>query len=152
MDRLHYLFTGLALTPSTMRAILRQIDPENHDAKLDPDRFNLKESICHLIDWEPIMRWRIESCVERSGSEVPNIDEEQRAIEQDYMSWDLDDALVTWDIERAKTIQYLKSLTAEQWEGHVFHPQRGRMTAHDWAVTILGHDVYHLEQASQYLP
>lgn len=151
MDKRHYLFQALRLSPSAVRSIVAAIPADKHDTALDPDRFSLRFALAHLVDWEPIMLGRIKACVEQPGSTIYGIDEEQRAIDEHYENWDVMATLDRFDAERAKALEYCRGLTDAQWDSIAVHSERGPMSAQDWAWTIVGHDMYHLEQFAAYL-
>ncbi|MCC2671855.1 MAG: hypothetical protein K0Q72_4326, partial [Armatimonadetes bacterium] len=54
--------------------------------------------------------------------------------------------------ERAITAEWLRTLREEDWSRQVRHPERGPQSAEDLANALLGHDLYHIEQLSEYLP
>jgi len=146
-----YLFPGLELTPKTLSRLVSQVPEKRYDEHTDPNRFTLREAIAHLADWEPIFLQRIQAGVDKPGAEIFGMDEGQRAIEKNYGSWDIQESLRIFAEARAQTVRYLKALTADQWKTTVTHNEKGPMTAYDQANMLLGHDIYHMEHASQFL-
>jgi uncharacterized damage-inducible protein DinB len=146
-----YLMPALELAPKTFERIVAQIPEKRYDEHTDPNRFTLREAIAHLADWEPIFLQRIQAGVDNPGSEVKGMDEGVRARDQKYESWDVKESLRIFTEARAVTIRYLQALSKEQWETTVFHNEKGSMTAYDQATMLNGHDIYHLEHASQFM-
>lgn len=151
MGRLHYLFHALRLSPEAVRNVVSTVPAYLHDTALDSSRFTLRFSVAHLADWEPILLGRIRQCVEEPGSEILNLDEEVRAADQRYEDWDVAEALDLFARNRAATLAYCQGLAAHEWGRSTVHNERGEFTALDWAWSIVGHDMYHVEQFSQYL-
>lgn len=146
-----YLFPGLQLSPLAIRRILDRLPPEALDARPDPDRFSAREVIAHLADWEPIMRARVEAAALQPGSRIEAFDEGRMALEHGYAASDPRERMEAFARERAVTVERLRELTPDQWRGAAFHPERGAQTAEDLANTLLGHDLYHIEQLTVHL-
>lgn len=47
---------------------------------------------------------------------------------------------------RVANVQFLRKLSAEQWECFGIHAERGRITVRDLAAHMVGHDANHVEQ------
>ena len=146
-----YLFTGLQLSPPIFGRLIEAIPRNRLDEARVPDRFTPREVIAHLAEWEPIMRDRVRAAVVTPGSTVAVYDEDQMALDSRYSESDPGVQLRIFTEERQKTIEYFRGLTQEDLTGHAFHPERGRQTAEDFANTFLGHDLYHIEQLTEYL-
>lgn len=151
MDKRHYLFQALRLSPAAVRSVVSAVPTSRHDDALEPGRFSLRFALAHLVDWEPIMLGRIRQCVEEPGSTVYGIDEGERAVAEHYEAWGVPATLDRFDKERAKLVEYCSSLSDAQWDSVAVHNERGPMSAQDWAWTVAGHDMYHLEQFAAYL-
>ena len=146
-----YLFPGLQFGPRIIRRLLEQLPPECLDRPLDPERFTPREVVAHLADWEPIMRERVRLAVTTPGVVIPAYDEGQMAIDHAYAATDPVEQAELFARERQLTIEYLRTLAAEDWPLQVQHPERGPQSAEDLANALLGHDLYHVEQLSAYL-
>ena len=151
MSRLIYLDQGLALVPASLRRIVEKVDPSRYDERLATDRFTLREAIAHVADMEPVLRWRMELAAESPGSPVPNFDQDEEAIAKNYAAWEVGPTLDTLAEERAKTMRVYRSFDETQLKLCIVHPILGEVSIFDLAVFLLGHDMYHLDQASAYL-
>ncbi|RYG47256.1 DinB family protein [bacterium] len=149
--QLGYLLKGLELAPATVQRILDRVPDSAFDEKRDPERFTLREAIAHLTDWEPINIDRLRRGVEEPGCTVPGYDEGQRAIDLDYASLDPREQTRLYAERRGESVAYLRTLTEEDWTKVYTHSERGLQTVYEQAVTILGHDMYHVEQFTEYL-
>ncbi|HZH97628.1 MAG TPA: DinB family protein [Fimbriimonadaceae bacterium] len=145
-----YLLDGLRFTPSILERLVAALPAHVLDRAQD-GRFTPREVLAHLADWEPILRARVESAVNSSGSTIEAYDEAAMAEENGYSSSDLDESLRTFAMERGRTVSFFETLTPEQLQAHVIHPERGMLSAYDLAVVMLGHDVYHMEQLTALL-
>lgn len=149
--QLHYLLVGLNLSPVTVERIVARVPEGAYNERRDPDRFTFREAVAHLADWEPINLERIQAGVVSPGSTVMGLDEAQRAVERDYAATDPREQAQLFTARRAATMFYLRTLSDEDCAKINFHSERGRQTVLEQAVSMLGHDVYHLEQFSEYL-
>jgi len=146
-----YLFKGLELAPATVERIVSLVPESAYDTKTDPERFTFREAIAHLTDWEPINIDRLHRGVNEPGCTVPGYDEGQRAIDLNYAALDPRDQAKIFAAKRAELVAYLRTLKDEDWDKVYYHSERGRQTVYEQAVTILGHDMYHIEQFTQYI-
>jgi uncharacterized damage-inducible protein DinB len=142
----------LTLGPTILKRLMAQIDASRYDERLAPDRFTLREVIAHVADLEPVILGRMQLALSTPGAAVSNWDQDQEAITKNYSSWDVWASLETFAAERSKPLELYESLTDEQTRRTVNHPLLGEMSIFDLAVFALGHDAYHVEQLSRYLP
>jgi len=149
--QLIYLLKGLELTPALVERVTKEVSAGRYDEKIDPERFSFREAVAHLADWEAINLERIRRTVEEPGCTVPGLDEGQRAIDNDYASLDPLAQAAVFHANRTSTLTYLRSVDEEDWEKVSYHSERGRQTLYELATSILGHDVVHAEQFSQYM-
>lgn len=143
-----YLVRALEKTVGLMRDQLSQFSPSEFDLRPDPERFSLREVICHLADWEPILLSRMKVGVDTPGGAIQAFDEGQMAIDNDYASKNPMTVINEWDASRQKSVAFVEGLSEEQMASEVVHPERGRMTVADIANMIVCHDIYHLEQVA----
>lgn len=146
-----YLIKGLRLSPFAIRRLLGAIPVGQYDLAREEGRFTPREVIAHLADWEPILRGRIELGLAQPGSPVETYDESARAVEQNYAGSDPADTMTRYLAERERTVAIVEALVPADCAKTVLHPERGPLALPDLAETILGHDVYHIEQLSAYL-
>lgn len=146
-----YLLPAIAFGPQVVQRLLAQLPHDRLDQALHSDRFTPREVVAHLADWEPIMRERIRTALANPGAEIPAYDEGQMALDHHYAQQDPEAQVEVFIRERCATAALLRSLSADEWERHVYHPERGRQSVEDLANTLLGHDLYHIEQLTEYL-
>lgn len=146
-----YFFPGLELGPKALAALVAKVPLDRLDLPTAPERFTTREVVAHLADWEPILRDRIRAAVETPGSTIQAYDEGELAAQRGYATWEIEPTLALYQAERAKTIEFLRTLTSVEFDCAVNHPERGRLTAYDLANMLLGHEIYHLEQITRML-
>lgn len=142
----HYVMEGLLATPLTLAALTQGITASELDARPDPERFALREVICHLADWEPIWLGRLQRIVTEDQPLMENIDEGAMAITNRYAEQDFAEQLVRFTEGRTALVAYLRSLEPEQWERIGRHNLWKTITVDGFAALILGHDGYHVRQ------
>lgn len=146
-----YLFPALEKGPDILRRLVQLVPPSRYDERLDEDRFTFREVLAHMADWESIDLERLRAGVERGRAKIEGIDEWILAREQNYASKNIEDCLNEYERGRHETVRFLKSLTPEDWQKGIEHSERGFMSTYDQANLIVGHDVYHFDQLTEYL-
>lgn len=142
---------AIEFTPSALRNIVDCVPSERFSERHEEDRFNLTEMVAHLADWEVLFLDRMTLANEQPGVAVEAIDETQRAIDKHYSTRDIQHELDVFENRRRDTLTFLRALAPEDWTKTFIHSERGEMTIADQVTMLLGHDLYHLEQASAYL-
>jgi uncharacterized damage-inducible protein DinB len=143
-----YIRRSLRFTPLIIERLVKQLPDSAFDERFDPDRFTLREALCHLADWEPFFLERLKGAVTQDNFQITAYDEGQLAIDNDYTHQDVRKALERYKAGREAYANYAESLTAEQLDRPAFHPEQGALTAGDLIDIVVGHDVYHIEQNS----
>jgi hypothetical protein len=148
-----YLLPGLKLSPDVIQRIVDRIPDDRLDVPTHPDRFTPREVICHLADWEPILRnERIKGALERPGEAFLAYDEVEMAAANNYADRDVNEQLRTFAMERAETVALVRQIQPEAWENVAHHPELGDMKLSDIVNMLVGHDMYHIEQLTAVLP
>lgn len=142
---------AIELTPRALFRIIDCVQPARYAERLTEDRFTLLEMVAHLSDMEDVFLERMRLAMRKPGSTVEPVDETKRAVEKRYAERDIHHELDVFDNRRRDTMDFLRGLSPEEWKLHVVHPEFGDMTIEDLTHFVLGHDLYHLEQAAQYL-
>ena len=146
-----YLKNTLEFGPVVIARIADRVSPELLDRPLHEGRFTVREIIAHLADWEPILRQRIIDIRDHPGITVQVFDEGQMAIDHAYASQSIEEATSTFREERSITASVVRALDAQDMRKPYIHPERGEECLEDLVNSMLGHDLYHAEQISEYL-
>ena len=146
-----YLLPVIESGPVVIGRLVDLIPPAKWDDALNPDRFTVREVIAHLAAWEPISLARIQAAIERDCPTVEAFDEGAMAVEHRYDTSDVHERLRLFTENRRRTAEFLRGLPAASFERKALHPERGELTVADQANALIGHDLYHIEQLSEYL-
>src|SRR5437588_7450175 len=141
-----YLLPVLEFGPMIMKRFVQTMPPNQLDRPTAPDRFTPRELIAHLADWEPIMLARIHQAIENPGSTLTVYDETEMALSHKYSVSNVTEQLELFAAHRKATAEYLRNLPEALYENVVIHPERGKLTVIYQAWTLIGHDMYHVEQ------
>ncbi|CAN5409039.1 hypothetical protein BH11ARM2_BH11ARM2_33260 [soil metagenome] len=141
----------LAHTPDILRNVLHCVHTENYNDRIEADRFTLAEMIAHMADFEDIFLDRMRLAVEKPGASIVTYDPDERAQEKHYDTRDALHELEVFTNRRSDTMTFLHELCADDRKKFFVHPEFGAMTIDQLATLMMGHDLYHIAQASEYL-
>jgi hypothetical protein len=116
-----------------------------------PEKWSVVEQVAHLAECEAANTWRYRQILEHSGTELQGFDQDVWAKLGDYGSWKLRDAFEMFRLLRENNLRLLAKASASDWEKFGNHVERGRLTLHELAVLIAGHDVNHVMQLEKLL-
>ncbi len=118
-----------------------------------PDARNwaAKEVVCHLRDTEESFMARFQTLLAMVDPALFAIEQERWAEERQYLRHDAAAALAAFRRRREESLQFLRSLTPEQWQRGGIHPARGRITYGDFVTLMAWHDDNHLDQLKRAL-
>lgn len=146
-----YLLQGLAATPVVVDRLLRDATPEGYDRRPDPERFTLREALCHLAEWEEVWQGRFRALCEEAHPTLPNRDPDEAAERNDYAHAEVASQLERFREGRRQLVMQLRELSPEQWQRTGTHAKWGDLTVEALATLVLGHDGYHLRQIVEWL-
>ena len=128
------------------RALVAGVSDEQARWRPDAQAWSLLEMVCHLHDEERLdFRVRIDTILHHPGQEVPPIDPPGWVHEHHYAERDLQAELDGFIAERQKSIAWLKSLEAPDWEA-TYQAPWGSIRAGDIFAGWLAHDLLHMRQ------
>ena len=116
-----------------------------------PGKWSVVAILAHLAEDELSSSWRYRQMLEQPGTALASFDQEEWARRGDYASWDPGEALEMFRLLRQANLRLLAGLTAEEWERHGVHAERGRFTVAELALHMVGHDERHIEQIGRIL-
>jgi uncharacterized damage-inducible protein DinB len=138
-------------TPAMLARLIENVPDELLSRRPAPDKWSIRAILAHLAEDELVSSWRYRQMIERSGATLPGFDQDQWARLGDYDSWTTRDALEMFRLLREANLRVFSGLTAEQWQRHGVHAERGPITVLDLARHMAGHDVNHLNQIRRLL-
>jgi uncharacterized damage-inducible protein DinB len=109
-----------------------------------PGKWSARDILCHLADCEVVFAFRLRQALAEDHHRIQPFDQEKWA--RPYAAQHADAALATFEAVRNWNIALLRTVTADQLDKRVMHPERGDMTFATIVETMGGHDLNHLKQ------
>jgi hypothetical protein len=138
---------SLKKTPLILNHVLRDVNHETARSITDgPDGWNTLQIICHLRDFEEIFYERARIMVEKERPLLTRYDAHQLVIDNDYLNQGYRAALMQFSEIRRKHVEFLESLSPEDWWRSGVHPEHGVISVMEQSMQVALHDVDHIEQ------
>ena len=134
----------LEKTPDIIAALIADLDETPLRWKPAADRWCIQEVIAHLADVEPRgFRGRVERILAEQNPALPAVDPAQLGAGGRHLERTAGDWLADFRIERAKSLEVLRRVTAEDLSRPAVHGALGPLTLsnllHEWPLHDLGH-------------
>ncbi|MFT7676364.1 MAG: hypothetical protein ACI8QC_000335 [Planctomycetota bacterium] len=146
------LIGRLAVFAPSLRHLLGGIS--NQDSRWRPPDggWSVLEILGHLIDEDvDDFRSRMQSVLEDPERNWKVIDPRSAAEEKGYNEGEVGRVLQRFEMERARSVAWLKGLVSPAWGNTYNHPKLGAIKAGDLLASWSAHDAMHLRQFSQRL-
>lgn len=131
-------------------ALVRGLDVAQARWKPAPERWSILEVVNHLADEEvEDFRRRLTLILTDPVAAWPPIDPPGWVTQRAYAERELGESLARFLSERERSLAWLRSLDAVDWNAAHEHPRLGRMTAGTIAASWLAHDLLHLRQIAK---
>lgn len=142
------LLCNLKSLPNELDDLLNDLDEGTLRWRPIPNKWSIKEIMCHLRDMERLAYLaRYRRILTEDNPLLPSVDQDQIAIENDYINQDAKGAREEFKRLRWETIQTLESAPVEDWSRSGVHSTDGPMTVEQLVVRqIKGNDLNHLVQ------
>lgn len=112
-----------------------------------PEKWNLLEILCHLVDEETDdFRARLQHVLLQPEQPLPSIDPVGWVNSRNYAEQDFGKKLEQFLKERHQSVRWLQSLEEPTWDNAYAHPKFGPMTAKMFLCNWLAHDMHHIRQ------
>ena len=148
----NYIIDNLSKNKIIFENLLKGRTVDEYTFRQAENKWCLLEVICHLIDEETEdFRTRVKHVMEFPGTNPPAIDPVGWALERKYMKQNYNEVLSKFLTERAKSVEWLKSLKNPGWKNSFEHESLGTLTSEHFLFNWLGHDYLHLRQISRLL-
>jgi uncharacterized damage-inducible protein DinB len=139
-------------TPAAIGAMCSALTPDEATFKPPSGAWSILEIVCHLVDEETLdFRRRIDLTLNHPGSSWPPNNPEAWATEHNYAAQNLAAKLQQFADERARSIVWLRSLDASNWQAAYIHPRIGPVRAGELLVSWPAHDALHIRQIAKRL-
>jgi len=142
------LLSNLKSLPNELDDLLKDLDEDTFRWRPIPNKWSVKEIMCHLRDMERLAYLaRYQKILSEDNPYLMSVDQDQLAIESDYINQDAKAALEEFKHLRMETIQTLEGAPAETWSRHGTHSTDGPMSVEQLVIRqIKGNDLNHLVQ------
>jgi hypothetical protein len=141
-----YLIRQLSQNARRIEALVRDIPVDEARWKPSPESWSILEVVNHLLDEERgDFRVRLDIILHHPDRQPPSIDPEGWVTERQYNQRDLDESLQGFLDERQKSLEWLESLVAPDWDGEYSMPF-GSIRAGDMLAAWVTHDQLHMRQ------
>jgi hypothetical protein len=140
------LLHELAHGPGIVRALMGGVPREALLQRPAPDAWCMLEVLCHLLHEERHdFRPRLEATLHRPGEPWPVNDWDGWMPAYQAAPPDLDETLAAWDAERQRSLEWLRSLDAPDWDA-THQAGWGPIHAGDVLAAWAAHDILHARQ------
>src|SRR5262245_6033421 len=142
------LLWNLKSLPNELDDLLNGLDEETLRWRPIPNKWSLKEIMCHLRDMERLAYLaRYRRILTEDNPLMENVDQDRLAVESDYINQDARAALDEIKRSRWEPIKTLGSAPTENWSRSGTHSTDGPMTLEQLVIRqIKGNDLNHLVQ------
>lgn len=132
-------------TQGRLDAVLQHFSPEQVEQKPGPQRWSLREILCHLADCEIAWAWRLRQAYGADHPTLQPFDQDPWARAYDGVNYTAAAALATWKAVRSWNLALIETLEEDDKQRPVTHPEVGELTLWTLVEIIAGHDLHHLK-------
>lgn len=144
---LEWAITQLAGHEAAIAALCAGVSDAEARRRPAPEAWSLLEVVCHLLDEErEDFRQRLALTLRDPAAPWPPIDPAGWVTARQYNAQDLGATLAAWHEERARSLDWLRSLHEPAWQHRHAHPPGSELTAGDLLAAWVAHDLLHLRQ------
>ena len=142
------LLSNLKSLPNELDDLLKDLDEETLRWRPIPNKWSIKEIMCHLRDMERLAYLaRYRRILSEDNPRLENVDQDRLAFESDYINQNAQAALEEFKQLRGETIQTLEGAPTDVWLRSGTHETDGPMSVEQLVVRqIKGNDLNHLVQ------
>lgn len=142
------LLSNLKSLPNELEDLLRDLDEQTFRWRPIPNKWSIKEIMCHLRDMERLAYLeRYRRILTEDNPQLANVDQDRIAFESDYINQDAHAALNEFKQLRRETLQTLEAAPTEVWSRSGTHETDGPLTVEQLVIRqIKGNDLNHLVQ------
>jgi hypothetical protein len=135
-----------AQSADMLEGLIANVSNERLTKRPAPGKWSIAEILAHLAEDEIATAWRYRQMVEHSGIELAGFDQELWAKLGNYAARVPQESLALFRLLRSANLEFLRGLSAEQWDCFGIHAERGRITVRALAAHMTGHDANHIDQ------
>ena len=142
------LLWNLRSLPNELEDLLNGLDEEMLRWRPIPNKWSIKEIMCHLRDMErEAYLWRYQRMLAEDDPWLQNIDQDKLAYERDYINQNARHALDEFKWLRGETVKTLEGAAPDAWSRTGVHEFEGALSIEKLVERqIKGNDMNHLVQ------
>ncbi|MBK8955125.1 MAG: DinB family protein [Saprospiraceae bacterium] len=130
-----------------IKNLLSGLDSDVNLWRTQPDKWNLLDIICHLVDEErEDFRFRLKHVLQTPQKEMSSINPVAWITERKYQEQNFKKVLANFNAERKISIDWLNKLSNPKWENFYSHPKLGILSATMFLQNWVAHDYLHIRQ------
>ncbi len=133
----------IAETPHRLFSVFDKLSAEELDQSPAPNKWSLREIMCHLADCELVWGWRLRYAYEKDCAELQPFEQDPWA--KMYSNYTYAQARATFAALRAWNIAFVSGLSDSEREKPYLHPVRGMEKLWNLVEIMAGHDLHHLK-------
>ena len=138
-------------TPEVIALLIEGVPDDQLKRRPAPQKWSIVEIVAHLAEDELVTSWRYRHMLETPGCALAGFDQNMWEELGKYSTWSMGEALEMFRLLRQANLRLHRSLSPEQWQAYGVHAERGRITVHELASHMAGHDLNHVEQIRRIL-
>ena len=135
-----------AAAPERLAALLEGLTTAQLTRRPAPDKWSIQELVAHLAEDELVGAYRLRMVLSSPGTALQAFDQDVWARTGRYSERDVHSSLELFRVLREVNLELLRSLSAEEWDMHGVHAERGVESVRDMAMHFAGHDINHFKQ------
>jgi hypothetical protein len=135
-----------AAAPERLAALVEGLTPAQLARRPAPDKWSIRELVAHLAEDELVGAYRLRMVLSAPGTSLQAFDQDVWARTGRYSERDVAASLQLFRVLRHANLELLRSLSAEEWNLHGVHEERGVESVRDMAMHFAGHDINHFKQ------
>jgi len=141
-----FVMTEMSHNGRRIQSLIEGVSVEQARWKPDPDTWSVLEALNHLYDEERYdFRVRLDIILHHPNRPWPPIDPAGWVVEREYNQRELAESLDGFVRERAGSLEWLRGLSAPDWEA-VYPAPFGPITAGALLASWAAHDLLHTRQ------
>ena len=134
-------------TPLELHRLVGRIGAARITAPRAPGKWSARDILAHLADCEIAFGFRLRQTLAADDHVMQPFDQDRWAAP--YPTYDANVALAAFEALRTWNVALLKTVTPQQMQRRVTHPERGAMTFRTIVETMAGHDLHHIAQLEE---
>ena len=135
----------LRATPGKLADLLKLLSTEQIEYKPAPNRWSVREILCHLADCEIAWAWRLRFIYGADNPMLQPFEQDPWARAYDGVGYTTSAARSTWIAVRAWNLALIEGLSEDDKRRPATHPELGPVTLWNIAEIAAGHDLHHLK-------